>query len=68
MGLVNVDERKQQEALRVHYEQEKKKQEEATHNRILRLKRFTLFINPLFCIGFVIMFWILGMSNYYKEV
>ena len=37
-------------------------------DRIKRLKKFSRVINPLFCIGFVIVFWAAGMEHYYQEL
>ena len=68
LGLVNVNEEKQQEALRVHYSNLRKVEEMKKMNRIRRLRKFSLVINLLICIGFVLAFWVAGMSNYYKEV
>ena len=37
-------------------------------NRILRLKKFSRVINPLICVGFVIVFWAVGMQHYYQQI
>ena len=37
-------------------------------DRIKRLKKFSRVINPLFCIGFVIVFWAAGMHHYHQEL
>ena len=62
--LVDVNEKRQKEALKEFYENEALKQK--NEDRIKRLKKFSKLINPLFCIGFVIVFWALGMQHYYQ--
>ena len=64
--LVDVNEQKQKEALKEFYENETLKQK----NEVLikQLKKFSKVINPLFCLGFVIVFWAAGMQNYYQEL
>ena len=64
--LVNVNEQKQKEALKEFYENEIMKKN--NEDRIKRLKKFSRVINPLFCIGFVIVFWAAGMQHYYKKL
>ena len=64
--LVNVNERKQKEALQEFYENETLKQN--NQNRIKSLKTFSRVINPLFCIGFVIVFWAVGMQHYFQKL
>ena len=64
--LVNVDEQKQKEALQEFYENEGLKQK--NEKRIKNLKTFSKVINPLFCIGFVIIFWAVGMQHYYQKI
>ena len=64
--LVNVNEQKQKEALKEFYEDEIRKQ--TNEAQIRRLKKFSRVINPLFCIGFVIVFWAAGMQHYYQEL
>ena len=64
--LVNVDEQKQRRALQEFYENEGLKQKNET--RIKNLKTFSKVINPLFCIGFVIIFWAVGMQHYYQKI
>ena len=64
--LVNVNEQKQKEALKEFYENEILKQ--TNEDQIRRLKKFSRVINPLFCIGFVIVFWAAGMQHYYQEL
>ena len=64
--LVNVNEHKQKEALQEFYENETLKQN--NQNRIKSLKTFSRVINPLFCIGFVIVFWAVGMQHYFPKL
>ena len=64
--LVNVNEQKQKEILKEFYENEIRKQ--TNEDQIRRLKKFSRVINPLFCIGFVIVFWAAGMQHYYQEL
>ena len=64
--LVNVDEQKQKEALKEFYENEILKKN--NEDQIKRLKKFSRVINPLFCIGFVIVFWAAGMHHYHQEL
>ena len=64
--LVNVNEQKQKEALKEFYENEIRKQ--TNEDQIRRLKKFSRVINPLFCIGFVIVFWAVGMQHYYQKL
>ena len=64
--LVNINEQKQKEALKEFYENETLKKN--NEDRIKRLKKFSRVINPLFCIGFVIVFWAAGMHHYYQQL
>ena len=64
--LVAVNEQKQKEALKEFYENEILKQK--NEDRIKQLKKFSRVINPLFCIGFVIVFWAAGIQHYYKKL
>ena len=64
--LVNVNEQKQKEALKEFYENEILKKN--NEDQIKRLKKFSRVINPLFCIGFVIVFWAAGMHHYHQEL
>ena len=64
--LVNVDEQKQKGALQEFYENEGLKQK--NEKRIKNLKTFSKVINPLFCIGFIIIFWAVGMQHYYQKI
>ena len=64
--LVTVDEQKQKGALQEFYENEGLKQK--NEKRIKNLKTFSKVINPLFCIGFVIIFWAVGMQHYYQKI
>ena len=63
---VNVNEQKQKEALKEFYENEILKKN--NEDQIKRLKKFSRVINPLFCIGFVMMFWAAGMHHYYQKL
>ena len=63
---MNVNEQKQKEALKEFYENEALKQK--NEDRIKLLKKFSKVINPLFCIGFVIVFWAAGVHHYYQEL
>jgi hypothetical protein len=66
---VNIDEREQQIALKDMYARQKRQNEKSEkEKRIQKLRRFSVVINPLICVGFVAIFWIAGMSQYYKEV
>ena len=62
-NLVSIDERRQQEALKIFYEKQKKQKQ-----KIHRLKTWSLIINPLICLSFVALFWVFGMNHYYVEV
>ena len=64
--LVDVNEKRQKEALKDFYENDALKQK--NEDRIKQLKKFSKVINPLFCIGFVIVFWAAGMQHYYQEL
>ena len=64
--LVNVNEQKQKEALKEFYENEILKKN--NEDQIKRLKKFSRVINPLFCIGFVILFWAAGMHHYCQKL
>ena len=48
------------------YERDSVKQR--NEKRILRLKKFSRVINPLICVGFVIVFWAVGMQHYYQKL
>ena len=64
--MVNVDEQKQKEALQRFYARESLKQR--NEKWILRLRKFSRVINPLICVGFVIVFWAVGMQHYYQKL
>ena len=66
MDLVNVKEKDQQDALRVFYGNLKMK--EKNEKLIHRLKRFSLVINPMICLSFVVLYWFFGLSHYYKAL
>ena len=48
------------------YERDSIKQR--NEKRIVRLKKFSRVINPLICVGFVIVFRAVGMQHYYQEI
>ena len=48
------------------YERDSIKQR--NEKRIVRLKNFSRVINPLICVGFVIVFWAVGMQHYYQQI
>ena len=62
-NLLSIDERRQQDALRIFYEKQKKQKK-----KISQLKTWSLVVNPLICISFVALFWVFGMNHYYVEV
>ena len=62
--LVNIDERRQQAAMKEFYEDEALK--EHNRNRIQSLKTFSKVINPILCLGFVFAFWAVGLHHAYK--
>ena len=64
--LVDVNEKRQKEALKEFYEIDALKQK--NEDRIKQLKKFSKVINPLICIGFVIVFWAAGVQHYYQEL
>ena len=64
--LADINEEKQKEALKEFYENDILKQE--NENRIKYLRRFSRIINPLFCIGFVIVFWAAGLQHYSQKL
>ena len=64
--LVDINEEKQKEALKEFYENDVLKQK--NENRIKYLRKFSRIINPLFCIGFVIVFWAAGLQHYSQKL
>ena len=48
------------------YERDNLKQR--NQKRISSLKKFSHVINPLICVGFVIVFWAVGMQHYYQKL
>ena len=64
--LVNINEQKQKEALQEYYGNEELKKN--NEDQIKRLKKFSRVINPLFCIGFVIVFWAVGIQHYHQTL
>ncbi len=65
-GLVDTDERIQQEALRKLYEE--RKTAKITADKIKRMKRFNLVINPLLCLSFMAIYWLVGLKHYMEDV
>ena len=63
---MNIDERVQQEALREFYNKADKKKKKTM--LLKKLRHFSLVVNPLVCVGFVIVFWVAGMRQYYQTV
>merc|ERR1712037_756248 len=61
--LRSKDEKKQQKAMNSFYEKAAKKNE----RKIRFWKTFARRIYPIFCITFIILFWILGMIVYNKD-
>ena len=64
--LVDINEEKQKEALKEFYENDVLKQK--NENRIKYLRKFSRIINPLFCIGFVNVFWAAGLQHYSQKL
>ena len=64
--LVDINEEKQKEALKEFYENDVLKQK--NENRIKYLRKFSRIINPLFCIGVVIVFWAAGLQHYSQKL
>ena len=64
--LVDINEEKQKEALKEFYENDVLKL--TNENRIQYLRKFSRIINPLFCIGFVIVFWAAGLQHYHQTL
>ena len=66
LDLIDINEKKQQKALKAYYEalrEEKNRKEQ----KVKKLKRFTLVVNPMICIAFVIIYWIVGLNHYYQQ-
>ena len=64
--MVNIDERRQQAALKEFYEREALK--EHNKKRIQSLKTFTKEINPIVCVGFVFAFWAVGLHHSFRAL
>ena len=64
--LVDINKEKQKQALKEFYENDVLKQK--NENRIKYLRKFSRIINPLFCIGFVIVFWAAGLQHYSQKL
>ena len=64
--MVNIDEGRQQAALKEFYEREALK--EHNKKRIQSLKTFTKVINPIVCVGFVFAFWAVGLHQSFRAL
>ena len=64
--LVHINEEKQKEALKEFYVNDVLKQK--NESRIKYLRMFSRIINPMFCIGFVIVFWAAGLQHYHQKM
>ena len=64
--LVDINEEKQKEALKEFYVNDVLKQK--NESRIKYLRMFSRIINPMFCIGFVIVFWAAGLQHYHQKL
>ena len=62
LNLVSVD---QQKALRALYSQDFGEVRKA---KIAKLRRVALMYNPADCLGFVCVYWYVGLSQYYAAV
>ncbi len=65
-GLVDTDERVQQEALKALYQE--REIEKSNFRNIQRMKRFNLVINPIICLSFVVVYWLVGLHHYMEKV
>ena len=59
--LVNVDEQKQRAAMENHYKE--LKLEDDRRSKIARLQHFGRVTFPGLCIGFILIFWALGINH-----
>ena len=66
--LVSIDERQQQRSMKLFYERQAQKRKEANARKIKKMKKFTLVINPMFCLGFIVVYWVVGLNQYYKDI
>ena len=57
------DEKLQQAAMKIFYKNASKNR---NRKKVARCKHFLRVIYPTFCIAFIIIFWIIGLFNYYK--
>ena len=63
--LRSINEKYQLEALKDFYKKDVGQKREA---QIAKMKRISLKINPAICLGFVIVYWSVGMKHYFAEV
>jgi hypothetical protein len=59
--LLNVNEEKQQEALKIYYKKIKPAMDKKA--RIENQQHFGCATYPMFCVGFVITYWVSGMLH-----
>ena len=64
--LVHTNEQLQQRALKNHYDNLKKRENAKREAKIRRWKRFSIVTNPVICIAFVIGYWTLGLTEYFR--
>ena len=57
------DEKLQQAAMKIFYQAASKNKNK---KKVKQCKYFLRVIYPAFCIAFIVLFWIIGLSNYYK--
>lgn len=57
------DEKVQQAAMKIFYQAASKNQNK---KKVRRCKQFLRVIYPTFCVVFIVLFWIIGLFNYYK--
>ena len=57
------DEKAQQAAMKIFYQAASKNKNK---KRVKQCKYFLRVIYPVFCIVFILLFWIIGLFNYYK--
>ena len=65
LNLVSVDEVSQQKALKALYSQDFGEVRKA---KIAKLRRVALLYNPAVCIGFICVYWYVGLRQYYAAV
>ena len=64
-NLISINEVTQQEALKMLYGRD---MAEESKRKIARLRRVALIYNPAVCIGFVCIYWFIGLQQYNVEV